>query len=63
MIVKTELVPIIGLTQVTNSNERDDSLDSGRIVVYGDSNCIDSTHIKKGINALYTFDLNFILMK
>lgn len=38
---------LIGLTQ-TNLNG--DEKNSGRIVVYGDSNCIDSSHMKKGFN-------------
>jgi membrane-bound transcription factor site-1 protease len=41
-----ETIPIIGLTQ-TNING--DESKSGRIIVYGDSNCIDSSHLKKGI--------------
>jgi len=46
-IEKIERVPIIGLAQVVNFNE-DDLTKMGRIVIYGDSNCIDSSHIKKG---------------
>lgn len=37
--VKYDLVPILGLAQP--------NFESGRIVVYGDSNCIDSSHMKK----------------
>lgn len=48
---KLENIPIIGLTQTKNNG---DESNSGRIVVYGDSNCIDSTHMKKGF--LFTFD-------
>ena len=33
-------VPILGLYQ--------HSLESGRIVLYGDSNCLDSSHMKTG---------------
>ena len=44
---KIDHVPIIGLAQIVNFNE-DDLTNTGRIVVYGDSNCIDSSHIKKG---------------
>ncbi len=47
-IEKIDNVPIIGLTQVVNFNE-DDLTRTGRIIVYGDSNCIDSSHIKKGL--------------
>ena len=35
-------VPILGLHQI------DLQLNSGRIVVYGDSNCLDSSHLQKG---------------
>ena len=47
-IEKIDHVPIIGLTQVVNFNENDLTRMGGRIIVYGDSNCIDSSHIKKG---------------
>ena len=50
-------MPIIGLTQVVNSNEKDDSLVSGRVIVYGDSNCIDSTHTKKGVILIFHLDI------
>ncbi len=46
-VEKIERVPIIGLAQIVNFNE-DDLSKTGRIVVYGDSNCIDSSHIKNG---------------
>lgn len=37
-------VPILGLHQVMINGEHE----SGRVVVYGDSNCLDSSHIQKG---------------
>ena len=37
-----EKVPILGLYQ-TKVNKG-----SGRIVLYGDSNCLDSSHLQKG---------------
>ncbi len=40
-----ESVPIMGLTQ-TNSDKPDSK--AGRVVVYSDSNCIDTSHMKKG---------------
>lgn len=40
-VAQVEGVPILGLLQ-TGENE-----DSGRIVVYGDSNCIDTAHMQK----------------
>lgn len=47
--IKSSKVPILGLHQI------DIEPKSGRIVVYGDSNCIDSNHLQKGF-----FFLNFI---
>jgi hypothetical protein len=41
----TENIPILGLYQTENS---DPSSTPGRIVVYGDSNCLDSSHMKIG---------------
>lgn len=38
---KTHNVPILGLFQPT-SNEK-----SGRVIVYGDSNCLDTSHLEK----------------
>jgi membrane-bound transcription factor site-1 protease len=35
-------VPILGLYQSTSNKN------SGRIVVYGDSNCLDNSHLQKG---------------
>lgn len=53
----TELVPILGLAQP--------SFESGRIVVYGDSNCIDSSHMKKDcfwlISALIEYSSHNVL--
>jgi hypothetical protein len=38
----TESVPILGLLQSKASEK------SGRVVVYGDSNCLDNSHLQKG---------------
>lgn len=35
-------VPILGLLQTHDSTK------SGRVVVYGDSNCIDNSHLQRG---------------
>jgi hypothetical protein len=35
-------VPILGLYQSTSNKN------SGRVVVYGDSNCLDNSHLQKG---------------
>ncbi len=51
----TETIPIIGLTQTSLNG--DDS-NSGRIVVYGDSNCIDSSHLKKGTDKCFNLISN-----
>ena len=47
---KTELVPILGLAQV-NPEEKilgTNELKAGRVAVYGDSSCLDSSHMDKG---------------
>lgn len=41
---KTYNVPILGLAQFKQNSDQESK--SGRIVVYGDSNCIDSNHMK-----------------
>ena len=38
----TETVPILGLLQSKAAEK------SGRVVVYGDSNCLDNSHLQKG---------------
>jgi hypothetical protein len=38
----TETVPILGLLQSRAAEK------SGRVVVYGDSNCLDNSHLQKG---------------
>lgn len=43
---KIESVPILGLAQM-KLNENEEESQAGRVVVYGDSNCIDSSHMKK----------------
>lgn len=44
--VRAEGVPILGLLQTGSSKS------SGRIALYGDSNCIDTAHIQKGLCSL-----------
>lgn len=44
-----ENVPILGLYQ---TKARDSA---GRIVLYGDSNCLDNSHLQKGTNLLFFF--------
>ena len=49
-VTKTELVPILGLAQI-NPDEKipgTDELKAGRMAVYGDSSCLDSSHMDKG---------------
>lgn len=47
-ILKVKDVPILGLLNVKNSrSSQSDTHSSGRIAVYGDSNCLDSAHIQK----------------
>ena len=41
-------VPILGLYQSTSNKN------SGRIVVYGDSNCLDNSHLQKGFSTIIT---------
>lgn len=41
---RTEKVAILGLAQTGHDHEH-----SGRVVVYGDTSCVDSSHIKNGI--------------
>lgn len=52
-VSKKHLVPILGLLQ-SKANEK-----SGRIVVYGDSNCLDGSHLEKAcywmLNAILEF--------
>lgn len=42
---RTEKVAILGLVQTEPATT---ATESGRVVVYGDSNCVDSSHIKSG---------------
>ncbi|CAF0772169.1 unnamed protein product [Brachionus calyciflorus] len=59
---KIEQVPILGLVRL--SQDKPD-VEPGRIVVYGDSNCIDSSHIKKDcfwlLSALIEFATHNVL--
>jgi hypothetical protein len=41
-------VPILGLHQVQPSSEAGAEISGGRIAVYGDSNCLDNSHLQKG---------------
>lgn len=45
----SENVPILGLYQ-TENNEKSEA---GRIVAYGDSNCLDSSHLKTGMYCMF----------
>ncbi len=40
-------VPVLGLYQTKTLNNSE-SMASGRIVLYGDSNCLDNSHLQKG---------------
>lgn len=55
---KTEKVPILGLAQFSELDP-----ESGRIVVYGDSNCVDSSHIKTGSDQWELNRININLTK
>jgi hypothetical protein len=46
-----DTVPILGIHQTTAGSE------SGRIALYGDSNCLDNSHMQKG-NGEYCFVIN-----
>jgi membrane-bound transcription factor site-1 protease len=54
--IKAYGIPILGLHQV-NTNEN-----SGRVVVYGDSNCLDSSHLEKGKYGKGNFGVYFIFI-
>jgi len=41
-------VPILGLHQVRNMLESGVEVNGGRVVLYGDSNCLDNSHLQKG---------------
>ena len=47
-------VPLLGLYQTTMNP------DSGRVVLYGDSNCLDNSHMQKGKLFLQSSGYNFI---
>lgn len=65
--VSASNVPILGLYQThTVAREGNATVPSGRIVLYGDSNCLDGSHMQKGkklmvlINLfIYLFTNNF----
>lgn len=44
--IREQLVPILGLHQTSDSK----SINPGRIAVYGDSNCLDTSHKKTGFS-------------
>lgn len=47
-VLKAKNVPVLGLLNVKPSEfSQGDTTSTGRIAVYGDSNCLDSAHIKK----------------
>ena len=41
-------VPILGMYQPRVASEGNGTSTSGRIALYGDSNCIDNSHMQKG---------------
>jgi len=41
-------VPILGLHQVRNMMESGVEVNGGRVALYGDSNCLDNSHLQKG---------------
>ena len=48
--LKMKGIPILGLHQPNPSSDK--GLESGRIVLYGDSNCLDNSHLQKGTSSL-----------
>lgn len=46
---RVDKVPILGLYQTPQDSS------SGRIVVYGDSNCLDTAHMQKGKKYIKAF--------
>jgi len=44
-------VPILGLHQVQNVLESGVEVNGGRVALYGDSNCLDNSHLQKGIES------------
>jgi len=47
--VATAQVPILGFHQVQNVMESGVEINGGRVALYGDSNCLDNSHLQKGI--------------
>jgi len=41
-------VPVLGLHQVKNMLESGVEVTGGRVALYGDSNCLDNSHLQKG---------------
>jgi len=41
-------VPILGLHQVRSMSESGAEVIGGRVALYGDSNCLDNSHLQKG---------------
>jgi len=41
-------VPILGLYQVRNMVDSGVEVSGGRVALYGDSNCLDNSHLQKG---------------
>ena len=41
-------VPVLGLHQVRNVMEAGVEVNGGRVALYGDSNCLDNSHLQKG---------------
>ena len=57
-----EIVPILGLYQSKYDDEKL-MANSGRIAIYGDSNCLDSAHKKGGNCCFFMLLLNKIKVK
>ena len=47
-----EKVAVLGLYQTTNGN-KEAGAHPGRISLYGDSNCLDNSHLQKGDNSIH----------
>jgi len=45
-------VPVLGLHQMQSLTELGTETSGGRIVLYGDSNCLDNSHLQKGTSFL-----------
>lgn len=53
VMVEAKDVPVLGLYQTKGTNNT--GIKPGRIALYGDSNCLDNSHLQKGENHRYVF--------